>query len=66
MRKKFLTRANMFLGVLLGALGFSSCNESAQKYGPPESLYGPVPEYGVEMPEAVDSMPSAPVEEDVQ
>jgi len=56
----------MFLGVLLGALGFSGCNGAARKYGPPEVLYGPVPEYGVEMPQVVEDMPSAPVEEDAQ
>ena len=66
MKKNFLTRANMFLGVLLGALGFSGCNGDARKYGPPEVLYGPVPEYGVEMPQVVEDMPSAPVEEDAQ
>lgn len=56
MKKKFLTRANALIVMLLGALGFAGC-KGFKKCGSPEVLYGPAPydsiadKYGIPMPE---------------
>ncbi len=67
MKKKILTRANALIVMLLSALGFVAC-EPMYKYGVPdgpEVLYGPVPEYGIPVPEQVQQeVPSTSIVEE--
>ena len=56
MKKKFLTKVNALIVMLLGVLGFIGCR-GLRKNISPESLYGPAPidtfeeKYGIPMPE---------------
>lgn len=56
MKKKFLTKVNALIVMLLGVLGFIGC-KGLRKHISPESLYGPAPidtleeKYGIPMPE---------------
>ena len=66
MKKKILTRANALIVLLLSAIGFGAC-ESFVKYGSPEVLYGPVPEYGIPEPEQVqEEAPSVSIVEEAE
>lgn len=68
MKKKILTRANALIVMLLSALGFSACG-FMEKYGVPdvpEVLYGPVPEYGIPVPEEVQEVPSSSIVEEAE
>lgn len=68
MKKKILTRANALIVMLLSALGFAACEQPMYKYGVPdvpEVLYGPVPEYGIPVPEQVQQeVPSTSIVEE--
>ena len=70
MKKKFLTRANALIVMLLGVLGFAGC-KGFRKFCAPEVLYGPAPydtvedKYGIPMPEILpDEDSSAPDKEE--